>query len=77
MIAQSIGSLAAQDYPGPFRIVLVDDGSSDGTAELARRAGGARLTVSTGAPLLARLDRQASGRFARASPPPARRVTCG
>jgi hopene-associated glycosyltransferase HpnB len=51
VIARSIGSLAAQDYPGPFRIVLVDDGSSDGTAELARKAGGARLTVCTGAPL--------------------------
>lgn len=51
VIAHAIGSLAAQDYPGPFRIVLVDDGSSDGTAELARRAGGARLTVCTGAPL--------------------------
>jgi hopene-associated glycosyltransferase HpnB len=30
VIERSIGSLIAQDYPGPFRIVLVDDNSSDG-----------------------------------------------
>ena len=35
VIARSIGSLLAQDYPGPFRVVLVDDGSSDGTAAVA------------------------------------------
>jgi hopene-associated glycosyltransferase HpnB len=38
VIAQTIGSLLVQDYPGPFRIILVDDRSSDGTAETARRA---------------------------------------
>jgi hopene-associated glycosyltransferase HpnB len=38
VIGQAIGSLIAQDYPGPFRIVLVDDRSSDGTAEAVRRA---------------------------------------
>jgi hopene-associated glycosyltransferase HpnB len=37
-IAQSIGSLAAQDYPGEFSIVLVDDDSDDGTANVARAA---------------------------------------
>jgi hopene-associated glycosyltransferase HpnB len=37
-IAASIGSLARQDYPGAFSIVLVDDDSDDGTAGLARRA---------------------------------------
>lgn len=52
VIAQSIGSLLAQDYPGPFRVVLVDDGSSDGTAAAARAlAGEDRLTILTGAPL--------------------------
>jgi hopene-associated glycosyltransferase HpnB len=35
VIAQSIASLVRQDYPGPFRIVLVDDGSDDGTAARA------------------------------------------
>jgi hopene-associated glycosyltransferase HpnB len=34
-IAQSVGSLAAQDYPGDFSIRVVDDQSSDGTAERA------------------------------------------
>jgi hopene-associated glycosyltransferase HpnB len=37
-IAESIGSLARQDYPGALAIVLVDDDSDDATASLARRA---------------------------------------
>jgi hopene-associated glycosyltransferase HpnB len=42
----------AQDYPGPFRVVLVDDNSSDGTARIAANLGGqGALTVLTGAPL--------------------------
>ena len=56
VIAQSIGSLLAQDYPGDFRIVLVDDQSGDGTAQAARACAAAsphgdRLTVLEGAPL--------------------------
>ena len=38
-IAESIGSLARQDYPGAFSIVLVDDDSDDGTADVARARG--------------------------------------
>ncbi|MBX9814135.1 MAG: glycosyl transferase family 2 [Proteobacteria bacterium SG_bin5] len=53
VIARAIGSLVAQKYPGEFRIILVDDNSSDGTAELARAAAldTNRLTVLSGAPL--------------------------
>lgn len=56
VIAASIGSLLAQDYPGPFRVILVDDGSTDGTAQMARAAAkglGAvgRLEIVSGAPL--------------------------
>ncbi len=56
VIARSVGSLLAQDYPGPFRVVLVDDQSSDGTADVARAAARTlgredRLTVLDGAPL--------------------------
>ena len=36
VIQRSIGSLLAQDYPGDFRIVLVDDQRDDGTGDLAR-----------------------------------------
>ncbi|MEI9994891.1 MAG: glycosyltransferase [Rhizomicrobium sp.] len=51
VIARSIGSLLAQDYPGPFRIVLVDDQSGDGTGEIARKLDGTgRLEVHSGTP---------------------------
>lgn len=55
VIGRSIASLIAQDYPGPFDVVLVNDGSVDGTAALARAAavGSERLTVLHGAPLAA------------------------
>jgi hopene-associated glycosyltransferase HpnB len=42
-IGEVIGSLLAQDYGGRFRVILVDDDSSDGTAALAGAA--ASLTV--------------------------------
>jgi hopene-associated glycosyltransferase HpnB len=55
-IATSVGSLLAQDYAGPFRIILVDDESSDGTAEAARAAAeqlgaGDRLEILRSGPL--------------------------
>ena len=53
VVGQAVASLVAQDYPGSFRVVLVDDGSSDGTAAIARASAGSsdRLTVLSGAPL--------------------------
>jgi hopene-associated glycosyltransferase HpnB len=50
VIQQSIGSLVAQDYPGSFHIVLVDDLSDDSTADLARGLGSDRLTMLAGGP---------------------------
>jgi hopene-associated glycosyltransferase HpnB len=48
-IARSIESLVKQDYPGSFRILLVDDQSSDGTADIARRLDGrGRLDILPG-----------------------------
>jgi hopene-associated glycosyltransferase HpnB len=51
VIARAIGSLLAQDYEGELRIVLVDDGSADGTAAIARALPDpqGRLTVIEGA----------------------------
>jgi len=49
VIGRSIGGLIAQDYPGEFRIVLVDDQSGDGTGAAARSLNSERLTVLTGA----------------------------
>jgi len=37
-IARTVNSLAGQDYPGEFSIVVVDDHSEDGTEALARKA---------------------------------------
>jgi len=46
VVAQSVGSLAAQRYPGAFHIVLVDDDSEDGTGAVAQTAAGPdRLTL--------------------------------
>ncbi len=55
-IGACIGSLLRQDYAGEWSIVLVDDGSGDGTADIARQAAsgigaGRRLDVLAGAPL--------------------------
>lgn len=49
-IDAALRSLLAQDYQGPFRVILVDDGSSDGTGTIGRRIADPRLTVLTGAP---------------------------
>ncbi|HMK89205.1 MAG TPA: glycosyltransferase [Methylocystis sp.] len=50
VVARSLGSLFAQKFSGALDVVLVDDQSSDGTAEIARAAAAAqgaesRLTV--------------------------------
>ncbi len=51
MIGPVIASLLAQDYPGAYRVILVDDRSADGTADAARAAalGDSRLHIITGA----------------------------
>jgi hopene-associated glycosyltransferase HpnB len=51
VIARSIGSLARQDYPGTFSILLVDDNSDDDTAAIARGVGSERVHILSGAPL--------------------------
>jgi hopene-associated glycosyltransferase HpnB len=38
VVATAVTTLLRQDYGGPLRVVLVDDGSSDRTADVARRA---------------------------------------
>ncbi|MFI9379336.1 glycosyltransferase [Streptomyces parvulus] len=51
VLPASLPSLLAQDYPGRAEVILVDDGSTDGTGELAgelaRRHGGLPLTVTS------------------------------
>ncbi len=49
LLPQTLPSLLAQQYPGEFAVVVVDDESSDGTGELARSLG-ARVLASGGPP---------------------------
>jgi hopene-associated glycosyltransferase HpnB len=54
MLPATLPTLLGQDYPGELEVILVDDASSDGTAEVAARLGrGARrrLRVIPGSPL--------------------------
>ena len=46
VIVQTIASLLAQQYPGGLEVVVVDDGSPDGTYDAARAAFGAHPRVS-------------------------------
>jgi len=57
MLPVTLPALLGQDYPGEFRVLVVDDGSDDGTAQVAAelgakslRDGGAPLTVVAGQP---------------------------
>jgi len=55
-IGRTVTSLLRQSYPGPFAVIVVDDQSRDGTAEVARGAavligGSDRLSVLPGKPL--------------------------
>jgi len=56
-ISQAISSLAKQDYPGEFSIIVVDDHSDDGTATFTQQTAnefGAsrRVTIRAAAPLV-------------------------
>lgn len=52
-IARAVASLDAQDYAGEIRVFVVDDHSTDGTAECARRAS-KRVQVIAAKPLAQR-----------------------
>jgi hopene-associated glycosyltransferase HpnB len=56
VIGRCLGSLLRQDYPGAWSVIVVDDNSSDGTADMARSAAADRdarnrLTIVPGAAL--------------------------
>jgi cellulose synthase/poly-beta-1,6-N-acetylglucosamine synthase-like glycosyltransferase len=49
-LPETLPALLEQDYPGEFRVFLVDDNSEDGTGAIARRIGDPRLSVLGGTP---------------------------
>ncbi len=56
MLPETLRSLLRQNYPGKFQIILIDDQSSDGTAEVARQTAielgmSDRLQILSGQPL--------------------------
>ena len=71
-VGDTVASLLRQDYPGAFRVILVDDQSRDGTAAGRARCGGRARRGGPPhghcrPPLPAGLDRQALGPKRRAS----------
>jgi hopene-associated glycosyltransferase HpnB len=54
VIESTIRGLLAQDYPGPCRIILVDDGSTDGTGAIARGLAGAPTQAEEPRPIVPR-----------------------
>jgi hopene-associated glycosyltransferase HpnB len=78
-IGETVASLLRQDYPGAFDVIVVDDQSRDGTAQIAQKAAetiaGHRLTVLPGQSLpggwTGKLWAQHQGvEFANAKPEP-------
>lgn len=51
-VGRSISSVAGQDYPGAFHVILVDDSSEDDTAAIARKVKGGVLVEVVAAPPL-------------------------
>ncbi len=56
LLPLTMRSLLVQDYPGPLRVILVDDQSTDGTANVARQVAetleqNARLKIQSTTPL--------------------------
>jgi cellulose synthase/poly-beta-1,6-N-acetylglucosamine synthase-like glycosyltransferase len=77
MLPVTLPALLGQDYPGEFSVIVVDDGSDDGTGEVAAelggkslRDGGAPLTVLAGRP---RPEGWAGKVWAMSQGPPRRR----
>ncbi len=50
ILPETLPSLLRQDYPGDFRVILVDDASTDGTGDVAKQLGDLRVVTGSGPP---------------------------
>jgi hopene-associated glycosyltransferase HpnB len=50
VLGETMPTLVAQDYPGPLRVILVDDNSTDGTGTLVSRLWPAVTVIDPGPP---------------------------
>jgi hopene-associated glycosyltransferase HpnB len=48
ILPETLPTLLAQDYPGPFSVVLVDDASTDGTAAVAAAVSSGAVSIRPG-----------------------------
>jgi cellulose synthase/poly-beta-1,6-N-acetylglucosamine synthase-like glycosyltransferase len=53
-IATCVNALQGQDYEGQYEVIVVDDGSTDGTGQVARGAGATVIVTSRARPAAAR-----------------------
>ena len=50
ILPDTLPSLLRQDYPGDFRVIVVDDASTDGTGDVAKQLGDIHVVIGSGPP---------------------------
>ncbi|HEX4724381.1 MAG TPA: glycosyltransferase [Pseudonocardiaceae bacterium] len=50
ILPDTLPTLLGQDYPGDFRVIVVDDASTDGTGDVAKQLGDVDVVIGNGPP---------------------------